>query len=619
MMRTPSANQRRRSRRNCQPSTPPNQRPRIAFTPKLKYANSSRTASGLFVVSSRKRAPPTTEEKEVKRQRRLQIKSKQVSLVALRHQVVNIWLHGIHLPQFQFGPKETPKIVAFLQATNEKYSNRSAAKSFVYRVIKRYKNADQTPHLDAFRDRRGENRLSPKRNNPEIVTLCDELLSEPKATAPKVVTSLLRHGHRVSKQTVHRIARDLNFRWTKPWYTDLLTPAQKLKRKIFCRNLLRLSDEQLLNRIGGWLFTDEKWFDIVGPGSSKYIKALSQMERRLQNQVQSCVCLGLLHFLLAMLCLCIVQSTFLNLVVLQTKRHKSKKGGVQKRVYFWAGISWWGKTPGVAWTAEDSKVLFRHTKNLCVGTLFEDVDDDGNAVVFRIVQTRAANDGGNVCYVPHFEFPDEIPHEDEWLESTYGEVKEWHSYSRAILAQREDLQPPNGMQDTAKTLEIYAETLYPTLRRFHINQIVEDNASPHNNATIRQSHLDNNAHIVGYTATDEEKEGIKRLVELQCVHYRREQDKKAQLTKQTRELDRLPAWPPNSPDLNLIEVVWSWMVKSIRDSDDGWPNNPQDLKDRVIQAWNNIPLESFRELMRSYRIRLEAIHSVDGSRHPQFA
>ena len=101
--------------------------------------------------------------------------------------------------------------------------------------------------------------------------------------------------------------------------------------------------------------------------------------------------------------------------------------------------------------------------------------------------------------------------------------------------------------------------------------------------------------------------------------YRREQDKKAQMTKQTRELDRLPAWPPNSPDLNLIEVVWSWMVKSIRDNDGGWPSNPEALKSCVLQAWDDIPIERFRELMRSYRVRLEAIHSVDGNRHPQFA
>ena len=102
------------------------------------------------------------------------------------------------------------------------------------------------------------------------------------------------------------------------------------------------------------------------------------------------------------------------------------------------------------------------------------------------------------------------------------------------------------------------------------------------------------------------------------TEYRRPQDRKAQMTKQTRELGRLPAWPPNSPDLNLIEVVWSWMVKWMRQHDDGWPRDPETLKQRVLEAWDAVPLESFRELVRSYRVRLMAIHSVKGDRHPQF-
>ena len=300
---------------------------------------------------------------------------------------------------------------------------------------------------------------------------------------------------------------------------------------------------------------------------------------------------------------------------LQVKRHKSKKDGIQKRVYFWAAICLYGKSPGIAWTASDIKVCFKHTKNLCVGTLFED-----EGVVYRVTETRAASVNGTVTYVDHFAWPDSVPTNDaDMFESTHDDVKEWHENSRAVLAQREDLQPPTCMQDTAKTLEIYEEALYPTLTRFGINHIVEDNASPHNNDAIRRSHTRHHANIVGYNVTDTEKEQIKDLIRVQTTHYRRDQDRKAQMTKQTRELDRLPAWPPNSPDLNLIEVVWSWMVRWIRDSDGGWPADPQALKQKVLEAWDAIPMDSFRELLRSYRIRLVAIHSVDGDRHPQFA
>ena len=118
------------------------------------------------------------------------------------------------------------------------------------------------------------------------------------------------------------------------------------------------------------------------------------------------------------------------------------------------------------------------------------------------------------------------------------------------------------MQDTSKTLSIYRETLYPTLMQFGMRDIVEDNASPTTTtqsakATVTTAHESSGS----YTATAAEKEEIKALIREQCEGYRREQDKKDQMTKQTRELDRLPAWPPNSPDLNLIEVVLSWMVR----------------------------------------------------------
>ena len=104
--------------------------------------------------------------------------------------------------------------------------------------------------------------------------------------------------------------------------------------------------------------------------------------------------------------------------------------------------------------------------------------------------------------------------------STYGEVRDWHQASRVVLSQREDLQPPTCMQDTAKTLEIYNEALYPTMQAYGLEQLVEDNASPHNNDTIRESHRQHNLQIVGYRATDEQKDEIRGLVERQTRQYR---------------------------------------------------------------------------------------------------
>ena len=135
-------------------------------------------------------------------------------------------------------------------------------------------------------------------------------------------------------------------------------------------------------------------------------------------------------------------------------------------MYFLGGISWWGKTPGVAWSAADAKVCYRHTKNLCVDTLFE--DDEG--VVYRVTETRAGSANGNVSYCDHFLYLDTTPPERHQFESEHDEVKQWHDASRAILAQREDLQPPTAMQDsyredTANILRysIHTATQSPTL------------------------------------------------------------------------------------------------------------------------------------------------------------
>ena len=192
----------------------------------------------------------------------------------------------------------------------------------------------------------------------------------------------------------------------------------------------------MLQVIARWMFTDEKWWDLVGPAAAKWKKGRTKMERKLQNQV--CFFVG--HFFVFLAIFNIATHT-----LSQVARHKSKKGGVKKRVYFWGGICWWCKTPGVAWTAADIQVTYRHTKNLCVGTVFQDEDDEGNLCVFRVVQTRAGGADNYVSYVPHFQYPDTTPPEAEWLFSTHAEVKTWHDATRATLAQHPDLQPPTTM------------------------------------------------------------------------------------------------------------------------------------------------------------------------------
>ena len=87
--------------------------------------------------------------------------------------------------KFVGGPKSSKTIIRYLQETDPKYAEYNAAKSFFYTALIKFKKRVLTPEFDPFRDRRGENRPSSKRKNPEIIQLVDELLSdEDTTTAP---------------------------------------------------------------------------------------------------------------------------------------------------------------------------------------------------------------------------------------------------------------------------------------------------------------------------------------------------------------------------------------------------------------------------------------------------
>ena len=61
---------------------------------------------------------------------------------------------------------------------------------------------------------------------------------------------------------------------------------------------------------------------------------------------------------------------------------------------------------------------------------------------------------------------------------------------------------------------------YPYLSEHSLNEIVEDNASCHSNECIRQLHQRHGVQLVGYEASDEEKEQIKELIRQQVYVYK---------------------------------------------------------------------------------------------------
>ena len=66
------------------------------------------------MLTKRKRASPTPEEVEAKKMRLLQINQRKYFVVALRHKVTNMWLHGANFNEWKFEAGNTAKIIELL-------------------------------------------------------------------------------------------------------------------------------------------------------------------------------------------------------------------------------------------------------------------------------------------------------------------------------------------------------------------------------------------------------------------------------------------------------------------------------------------------------------------------
>jgi transposase len=68
-------------------------------------------------------------------------------------------------------------------------------------------------------------------------------------------------------------------------------------------------------------------------------------------------------------------------------------------------------------------------------------------------------------------------------------------------------------------------------------------------------------------------------------------------------------WPPNSPDLNIVENAWSWIARKLvgkvfRDEDDLWEG--------IKEAWEGVPQSFIRSLWDSIPRKLEAVRRSKG-------
>lgn len=68
-------------------------------------------------------------------------------------------------------------------------------------------------------------------------------------------------------------------------------------------------------------------------------------------------------------------------------------------------------------------------------------------------------------------------------------------------------------------------------------------------------------------------------------------------------------FPSYSPDLNPMENLWAWLKRQL---DHAFYTNLTELREEVLKAWNNIPLDLLFALVQSMPKRLEAVRVQRG-------
>ena len=70
-------------------------------------------------------------------------------------------------------------------------------------------------------------------------------------------------------------------------------------------------------------------------------------------------------------------------------------------------------------------------------------------------------------------------------------------------------------------------------------------------------------------------------------------------------------WPPQSPHLNPIELVWGFIKQKLYSEKD-FPKNKQELVDRVFDIWNSITEDTFERLCNEVIYRLRGVVAAEG-------
>ena len=75
------------------------------------------------------------------------------------------------------------------------------------------------------------------------------------------------------------------------------------------------------------------------------------------------------------------------------------------------------------------------------------------------------------------------------------------------------------------------------------------------------------------------------------------------------DIDLLDNWPPYSPDLNIIEVIWAIMGKRVEMLQ---PKTIEDLRRIVIEVWDKITFKTINGLVDGITDRLKKVNQSPG-------
>jgi hypothetical protein len=130
-------------------------------------------------------------------------------------------------------------------------------------------------HIKSLEDKRASPRKPTAVTAKDLKQIQDLLLQRTQANHQKFSCRDVAKKLGLDPTTVWRHAtKTLNMRLISPFYSDILTPAMKLKRMLFCKELLQLPEAAFFAEVKSWMFWDEKWWDLHEPAGPLWVNLI---------------------------------------------------------------------------------------------------------------------------------------------------------------------------------------------------------------------------------------------------------------------------------------------------------------------------------------------------------